>query len=88
MSQNNWKRNKILTPSLFSKLSRSLVQRSHDPVLGTQVYVYNSRYISLIETKISVRVDIDDGKNILEGEGHKVKGQGQIGDFFEHLFSL
>ena len=27
-----------------------------------------------------MRVDIDDGKNILEGQGHKVKGQGQIGD--------
>ena len=37
---------------------------------------------------MDVRVDIDDGKNFLEGQGHKVKGQGQIGDFVENLFGL
>ena len=35
---------------------------------------------------MGVRVDIDDGKNILEGQGHKIKGQVQIGDFVEKLF--
>ena len=37
---------------------------------------------------MGVRVDINDGKNFLEGQGHKVKGQGQIGDFVENLFGL
>ena len=44
--------------------------------------------MSQIETKIGVRVDINDGKIFLEGQGHWVKGQGQIWDFFEHLFGL
>ena len=37
---------------------------------------------------MDVRVDIDDEKNILKVQGHKVKGQGQIGDFVENLFGL
>ena len=36
--------------------------------------------MSQIETKIGVRVDINDGKIFLEGQGHWVKGQGQIWD--------
>lgn len=32
-----------------------------------------------------MRVDIDDGTNFIDGQGHWVKGQGQIGDFSENL---
>ena len=34
------------------------------------VFLYNTYTISRIETKIGVRVDIDDHKNSLEGQGH------------------
>ena len=51
-------------------------------------FSYNSRSISRIETKMGVRVNIDDGKNFLEGQGHWVKGQGQFGDFGENVFGL
>ena len=44
--------------------------------------------MSWIETKIGVRVDINDDKNCLEGQSHLVKGQGQIRDFVEYLFGL
>ena len=44
--------------------------------------------MSRIETKIGVRVDINDGKNNLQGQGHGVKGQGQIDDFVETWFGL
>ena len=37
---------------------------------------------------MGVRVNIDDGKNFLEGQGHWVKGQGQFGDFGENVFGL
>lgn len=40
-----------------------------------------------IETKIGVKVHIHDGKNFLEGQGQCVKGQDQINDFHEILFS-
>ena len=33
-------------------------------------------------------IDINNGKNFLEGQGHRVKGQGQIDDFVEKLFGL
>ena len=55
---------------------------------STDVMHHNSWTTGRIGTKICVRVDIDDGKNVLEGQGHKVKGQGQIGDFVENLFGL
>ena len=41
-----------------------------------------------IETKIGVRVDIDNEKNFKEGQGHWVKGQSQIGDFVGNFFGL
>ena len=44
--------------------------------------------MSQIETKIGVRVDIIDGYNNHRGQGHGVKGQGQIDDFVENLFGL
>ena len=42
------------------------------------VFLFNLYTMSQIETKIGVRVDINDGKIFLEGQGHWVKGQGQI----------
>ena len=54
----------------------------------SNIFHYNSWSISRIETKIGVRVNIDDGKNFLEGQGHWVKGQGQFGDFGENVFGL
>ena len=52
------------------------------------VFLYNSYTMSRIKTKIGVRVDNNDGQNNLEGQGHRVKGQGQIDDFVENLFGL
>ena len=52
------------------------------------VFLYNSYNMSRIETKIGVRVDFNDGQNNLQGQGHGVKGQGQIDDFVENLFGL
>ena len=72
-------------------LVRPLVGRSVRPSVlpsPSNFFSYNSWTIGRIETKMDVRVDIDDGKNFLEGQGHKVKGQGQIGDFVENLFGL
>ena len=45
-----------------------------------KVFLYNLYTMSRIETNISVRVDMNDGKIFLEGQGHWVKGQGQIRD--------
>ena len=42
------------------------------------VFLYNSYTMSRIETNIIVRFDINDGNIFLEGQGHWVKGQGQI----------
>ena len=44
--------------------------------------------MSWIETKIGLRVDINDGKNNLQGQGHGVKGQGQIDDLIENTFCI
>ena len=44
--------------------------------------------MSQIETKIGVRVDINDGKIFLEGQGHWVKGQGQIHDLMKNCVWL
>ena len=52
------------------------------------IFLYNSYPMSRIETKIGVRVDINDGNIFLEGQGHWVKGQSQIRDFVEYLFGL
>ena len=52
------------------------------------VFHFNSWTIDRIETKISVRVNIDDGFIMLKYQGHSIKGQGQISDFVERLFSL
>ena len=41
-----------------------------------------------IETNIIVRVEINDGNILLEGQGHWVKSQGQSRDFVENLFGL
>ena len=49
---------------------------------------YNSYAIARIGTKIGMRVDINVGYHLLEGQGHGVKGQGQIDDFVENLFGL
>ena len=45
------------------------------------VFLYNSYTMSRVETKIGVRVDFNDD---LQGQGHGVKGQGQIDDFIEN----
>ena len=66
---------------------RPLVGRSVRPS-PSNFFSYNSWTIGRIKTKMDVRVDIDDGKNFLKGQGHKVKGQGQIGNFVENLFGL
>ena len=52
------------------------------------IFLYNSYTMSRIETKIGARADINDGKIFQEGQGHWVKGQGQIPYFFENLFGL
>ena len=52
------------------------------------VFLYNSYTMSRIETKIIVRVDINDGNIFLEGQGHWVKSQGQSRDFVENLIGL
>ena len=52
------------------------------------VFLYNSYSISRIKTKDGIRVDISDSKNLLEGQGQWVKGQGQIRYFFDNLFGL
>ena len=52
------------------------------------VFLYNTYTISQIETKINVRVDINDGKIFLEGKGYWIKGQGQTRAFVEYLFGL
>ena len=73
-----------------------MIIRSISPFVGPSVrrsvtsnfFSYNSWSISRIETKMGVRVNIDDGKNFLEGQGHWVKGQGQFGDFGENVFGL
>ena len=52
------------------------------------VFLYNLYTMSRIETKIIVRVDINDGNIFLEGQGHWVKSQGQSRDFVENLFGL
>ena len=52
------------------------------------VFLYNSYTIFRIWTKIGMRVDFNDVKNLQEGQGHWVKGQGQIDDFVENLFGL
>ena len=44
--------------------------------------------MSRIKTKIILGVDINDGNIFLEGQGHGVKGQGQINDFVENTFCL
>ena len=54
----------------------------------SNVFHYNSYTIARIGTKIGVRVDINVGYHLLEGQGHGVKGQGQIDDFVENLFGL
>ena len=52
------------------------------------VFLYNSYTMSRSETKIGVRVDFNDGQNDLQGQGHGVKGQGQIDDFIENTFCI
>ena len=52
------------------------------------VFLYNSYTMSWTETKIGVRVVINDSKHFLEGQGNSVKSQGQIRDFVEVLFGL
>ena len=44
---------------------------------------HNTYTISWIGTKIGVRVDIDKDYNILKGQDHRVKGQGQILDLLK-----
>ena len=51
-------------------------------------YCYNSFTISWIGTKIGVRVDIDKGYHLVKGQGHWVKGQGQIHDLLKKMFWL
>ena len=41
-------------------------------------------WITRIETKIGVRVDIDKGYHLVKGQGHWVKGQGQIHNFLKN----
>ena len=54
----------------------------------SNVFHYNSYTIARIGTKIGVRVDINVGYHLLEGQGHGVKGQGRIDDFVKKLFGL
>ena len=35
-----------------------------------------------------MKVRIDTDKNFIEGQGHLVKGQGQIGEFGKNVFGL
>ena len=49
---------------------------------------YNYRNFSRIETKLGVRVDIDEGYQLVQGQCHLVKGQGQINDLVKNLFWL
>ena len=44
--------------------------------------------MSRTEAKLSVGVYIDEGYNLVWGQGHKVKGQGQIHDLVKNLFWL
>ena len=43
-------------------------------------YDFNSFTISRIGTKIGVSVDINNGFTLVKGQGHWIKGQGQIYD--------
>ena len=54
----------------------------------SNVFHYITYTFARIGTKIGVRVDINVGYHLLEGQGHGVKGQGQIDDFVENLFGL
>ena len=51
-------------------------------------YCYNSFTISRIGTKIGGRVHIDKGYHMMKGQGHVVKGQGQIHDLLKKVFGL
>ena len=44
--------------------------------------------ICRIGTKLGVRVDFNDDKNFLKGQGLGIKGQGQVNDFEESVFGL
>ena len=66
---------------------RLSVRRSLGPS-QLNVFLYNSYTMSRFETKIIVRVDINDGNIFLEGQGHWVKSQGQSRDFVENLIGL
>ena len=46
---------------------------------------YNLGIICRIESWIGVKVDVSKDFNLLQGQGHWVRGRGQIHDFFEKL---
>ena len=75
---------KLMVIRLIGPFVGPSVRRS----VTSNFFSYNSWSIGRIETKMGVRVNIDDGKNFLEGQGHWVKGQGQFGDFGENVFGL
>ena len=54
----------------------------------SNVFHYNSYTIARIGTKIGVRVNINVGYNLLEGQGHGVKGQGQINSYVKSFILL
>ena len=51
-------------------------------------YCYNSFTISWIGTQFGGRVDIDKDYHMIKGQGHWVKGQGQIHDLLKKVFGL
>ena len=49
---------------------------------------FKSRTNDWIVVKLMHRVDIDTTLNVKKGQGHKVKGQGQIYSYMKKLFRL
>ena len=65
---------------IWSKVKVNLI------ISGKKSFGYNFCIICLIGTKVVVRLDIGKEYNLVEGQCHWVKGQGQILDFLKNYF--